>query len=179
MILSTRNLTASGIKKFIRGNNMQIISSTIHEAIDQGNGTVSVTEKHVYDDGAIYLHPYIAQSSWNLQEVADQRAANMNAAFATKAAQFAEAMNFEIPLTKTEFRDRFTTAEQIAIDNFNATYQSNPALTSEQKAAILSSLEHWKDTTKVYLGLQKTIDIVNLYESLGLIAAGRATQVLA
>lgn len=157
---------------------MRIVSSEILEAIPQQDGRISVTERHVYDDSSIYLHPYFADANWNLQEVAEQRAANMNAEFARREAQFAEAMNFEVPLTKTEFRDRLSTAEQIAIDNFNATYQSNPALTAEQKAAILSALEHWKDTTKVYLSLQKTVDIVNLWESLGLIAAGRAAQVL-
>lgn len=158
---------------------MRIVESIVYEAIDQGNGTVSVTEKHVYDDGGVYLHPYIAQANWNLQEVAETRAAKMNVEFERREQQFAEAMNFEIPLTKTEFRDRFTTVEQIAIDNFNATYQNNPNLTSEQKAAILSALQHYADTTKVYLSLQKTIDIVNMYEGLGLIAEGRAAEVLA
>lgn len=157
---------------------MRIISSEILEAIPQQDGRISVTERHVYDDSSIYLRPYFADASWNLQEVAEQRAANMNAEFARREAQFAEAMNFEVPLTKTEFRDRLSTAEQEEIDYFNDTYQSNPNLSAEQKKAILSALKHWNDTTKVYLSLQKTIDIVNLWESLGLIAAGRAAQVL-
>lgn len=157
---------------------MRVVNSEILEAIPQQDGRISVTERHTYDDGGLYLYPYFAQSDWDLQAVADQRAAAMNAEFARKEAQAAEAMNFEIPLTKTEFRDRFTTTEQIAIDNFNATYQANPGLTAEQKAAILSALEHYRDTTRVYLGLQKTIDIVSLWEALGLIANGRAAEVL-
>lgn len=100
---------------------MIIVSSEILEAIPQQDGRISVTERHVYDDGGVYLYPYFAQAEWNLQEVAEQRAANMNAEFARREAQFAEAMSFEIPLTKTEFRDRLSTVEQIAIDNFHAT----------------------------------------------------------
>lgn len=157
---------------------MRIISSEVTEAIPQQDGRVSVTERHLYDDGGLYLYPYFAQSDWDLQEVANQRAFNMNAEFSRKELQAAEAMNFELPLTKTEFRERFTTAEQIAIDNFNASYQSNSVLTTEQKAAILSALEHYKDTTRIYLGLQKTIDMVTMYESLGIIASDRASEVL-
>lgn len=157
---------------------MRILSSDIKESVTQIDGRISVTEKHTYDDGTIYLHAYLAPADFDLQTVAEQRAVNMNAEFERRELQVAEAMSFEIPLTKTEFRDRFTTAEQIAIDNFNATYQSNSALTVEQKAAILSALQHYADTTKVYLNLQKTIDIVLMYESLGLIAPGRAAEVL-
>jgi len=160
------------------GSGMRITSSEITEAIQQQDGRISVTEKHTYSDGGLYLYPYFAQPDWDLQEVANQRAFNINAEFTRKELQAAEAMNFEIPLTKTEFRERFTTAEQIAIDNFNASYQSNSVLTTEQKAAILSALEHYKDTTRIYLSLQKTIDMVTMYESLGIIATGRAAEVL-
>ena len=157
---------------------MRIVTSEIIDQVVQIDGRISVTERHTYDDGATQLISYLAEPEFDLQAIANDRAANINVQLAIKEAQQAEALNFEIPLLKAEFRDLFTDVEQIAIDNFNATYKSNGNLTTEQKAQILSALAYYSDAQRVYLSHPKTIAFVNLYEALGLISGGRAAEVL-
>lgn len=111
---------------------MQIISSEIiHES--EANGVVFVTEKHIFEDGDSHLYSYQTAPNSDLILAMNLRRQNMNAAITKKEQAEAEAMNFEILISKREFRDKFTQAEQEAIDEFNATYQSNPALTAQQK----------------------------------------------
>jgi hypothetical protein len=155
-----------------------IVNSVIEEQIPQVDGRIDVTEKHTYDDGATQYISYLASAELDLQLVANLRAENINKQLELKALAEAEAMNFEIPLFKAEFRDRFTTQEQIYIDNFNASYQSNPNLSTEQKAGILSALAYYADAGRVYLSHPKTISFVNMYEQLGILAEGRAAEVL-
>jgi hypothetical protein len=81
-------------------------------------------------------------------------------------------------LTKLEFRRKLTDAERPYIDEFNATFESNGLLTVEQKRAIRSGLEDYKVAQEVNLDDPQTQAMVQLYEALGLIAAGRATEIL-
>lgn len=60
---------------------MRIVSSEILEAIQQQDGRIGVTEKHTLDDGNTMLHSYIADADFVLQEVAEARAAKINAVF--------------------------------------------------------------------------------------------------
>ena len=161
-----------------RGRWAMITASEIIKQVPQIDGRISVTERHTYDDGATQEINYLADPNLDLQLVADSRAANINAALQAKEAALAESLNFEVPLFKSEFRDLFTTEEQIYIDNFNATYQSNPNLSIEQKAGILSALAYYADAGRVYLSHPKTIAFVNMYEQLGLIGVGRAAEIL-
>jgi len=155
-----------------------IVNSVILKQVPQVDGRIDVTERHTYSDGAVQDINYLAASTLDLQLVANLRAENINKELEAKALAEAEALNFEVPLFKAEFRDKFTTEEQVMIDNFNASYQSNPNLSSEQKAGILSALAYYADAGRVYLSHPKTIAFVHMYEQLGLIGQGRASEVL-
>jgi hypothetical protein len=155
-----------------------IINSIIEKQIPQIDGRIDVTEKHTYDNGDTQTINYLADASLDLQLVASLRAEKINVELQAKALAEAEAMNYEVPFFKAEFRDRFTTQEQVLVDNFNATYQSNPNLSSEQKAGILSALAYYADARRVYLAHPKTIAFVNMYEQLGILTYGRAAEIL-
>lgn len=155
-----------------------IISSEIISDIPQIDGRRDITELHLYSDGATQVINYLADADLDIQYIASQRAININLELDRKEKELAEAMNFEVPLYKAEFRDLFTATEQILIDNFNASYQDNPNLSAEQKAGILSALAYYADAGRVYLSHPKTIAFVQMYEALGLIGAGRASEIL-
>lgn len=156
---------------------MQIISSEIiHES--EANGVVFVTEKHIFEDGDSHLYSYQTAPTSDLILAMDLRRQNMNAAIVAKELAEAEAMNFEIPITKREFRDKFSQSEQEAIDEFNATYQSSPNLTAQQKRTIQTALARHSEIDKIYMSAPATIAVVNLFQQLGILSAERAAQVL-
>lgn len=155
-----------------------IISSEIVRQITQVDGRIDVTERHTYDDGATQDISYLADPALDLRLVATQRAANINAQLTLKEAALSEAMNFEVPLFKAEFRDLFTQAERENIDEFNATYLDSTLLTAEQKRAIRSGLAYYADAKRIYLSNPQTIATLQMYEALGLIGAGRAAEIL-
>lgn len=155
-----------------------IVSSEIISQVPQVDGRIDVTERHTYDDGATQDINYLADPTLDLQLVASQRAANINAAIQAKELALAEAMNFEVPLHKAEFRDLFTATERENIDEFNATYLDSQILTAEQKRAIRSGLAYYADAKRIYLSNMQTIATVQMYEALGLIGSGRAVEIL-
>lgn len=65
-----------------------------------------------------------------------------------------------------------------AIDEFNAGYATNPLLTAEQKAALRVTLEDYRAAQNILPTDSGTIRGVQMYEALGLIAVGRAAEVL-
>jgi len=156
--------------------NLIINSEIVQDSV--ANNIRYVTEKHTFSDATTLLHSYSLPSDLDANAVLLLRAENINKSLTHKAEVEALATNYEIPLFKAEFRDKFTTEEQIAIDSFNDNYKTLSTLTPELKASILSALEYYKDATKVYLSHPKTIAFVNMYEALGIIAPGRATEVL-
>jgi len=81
-------------------------------------------------------------------------------------------------LTKLMFRRLFTATEQKAIDRFNATFESHPALTDDQKDDVRTGLENYKAAGSVSLDDPDTGAVLGLYTALGILAAGRAQEIL-
>ncbi len=82
-------------------------------------------------------------------------------------------------LTKLTFRRLFTPVEQKAIDRFNATFESHPALTDDQKDDVRTGLENYKAAGSVSLDDPDTAKVLGLYTALGILAGGRAQEILA
>ncbi len=95
---------------------MRVVSSSFTVGVPQADGRVYVTELHLFDTG-IYSIPreYLAEPDLDFQAIADQRAANMNAEFARREAEFAEAMNFEAPISVRQFLELIPPADRIAL----------------------------------------------------------------
>ena len=107
------------------------------------------------------------------------RAVRLSAELLAREAASLEASSGELPLTKYQFRQRFTFPERVAIDQFNGgSYLSSELLTVEQKMAMTTMLEDYKAASEVRLSDPATIAAVQMYEGLGLIAYGRAVEVL-
>lgn len=80
--------------------------------------------------------------------------------------------------SKITFRRRFTDEERLLIDEFNATFETLPNLTAEQKRDIRSGLEDYKATDEVNRADPSTSKMLGLYTALGLIAPGRAEEII-
>jgi hypothetical protein len=156
-----------------------IVSSTYTTGHLQADGRRYIKERHLLDDGRSVDFEYLADAQINPVMVMTERAARLSAELQAQEASSAEAANGVIPLTKYQFRQRFTFPERVAIDQFNGgVYLVSDALTAEQKASITMMLEDYKAATEVRLSDPATIAAVQMYEGLGLIVAGRASEVL-
>lgn len=82
-------------------------------------------------------------------------------------------------LTHHEFRCRFTAGEQELIDEFNATFEAHPGLTAEQKRKVRTGLKNFEAASVVVLSDTAIPTMLGLYTLLGLLAEGRAAEILA
>jgi len=78
-------------------------------------------------------------------------------------------------LTKLSFRRLFTMPERIAFDNF----ESNENLTAEQKAALRTIAKDFEMAGEIDMGDPDTASGLAFLEAIGIIAGGRAAQILA
>lgn len=82
-------------------------------------------------------------------------------------------------LTKREWRLLFTDVERPKIDRFNATFETSPYLTEEQRDDVRSGLEDYKAATVVNKDDPATAQVLGLYVALGLLEAHRPAEILA
>jgi hypothetical protein len=80
--------------------------------------------------------------------------------------------------TKLAFERKFTDTEWAAAQNFNATFESIPQLTDEQKLKIRRGLNDYKIATEISSVDPGTSTLLSLYEMFGVIGAGRAQEIL-
>lgn len=82
--------------------------------------------------------------------------------------------NVGIVIPKYEFRKLFTLNERVAIDNV----QYNPNIPAQYKAILLTINKDLEVSSEVQLYNPDVINGVGLLEQIGLIAPGRAAQIL-
>lgn len=157
---------------------MPIVESILRDNVLQADGTRNVTERHTDHKGGVHDVTYRCPVGIDPQLVMEERAAKLGAQIDARDAAEVVARDFALPYTKFQFRQRYTLDEQKAIDDFNATFESNAQLTAEQKAEIRTALENFKASGGVYLNDPATISGVQMHEDLGLIAVGRAAEIL-
>lgn len=154
---------------------MPIVDSVVVTETLQADGRRSVLERHTDHQGRTYDVPYFAAADLDIEQVLNLRAVNIGREIDAKEAAAAAAAEFRIPLTKYEFRQRFAPAERAACDAFNAGFEAHPALSAEQKAAIRTGLEDFRAASAVDPVL--AMPMLQMYEALGLIAPGRASEI--
>jgi hypothetical protein len=146
---------------------MPIVSSAILTDTLQVDGSKSVLERHTDHQGKSYDIQYFAGPDMDIQQVLAERASRLGAEIDARLAAEAEANSFELPLTKKQFLDRFTASEYAAV---RAAAAQNATLDFYwQKLMVAES---------VYLSNAETQAGVQMLEAAGLIAAGRATEIL-
>lgn len=155
-----------------------VTQSTYTTGPAQADGRAYVTESHLLSDGRIVQFEYLADAGVDPNTVMQLRAQRVEAETQANEAAAGIAAQGAVPWTKFQFRQRFTSAEQVAIDEFNATFESNPGLNAEQKRQIRTGLKNLDASGAVYADNPATIAGVQMYEALGLIASGRAAEIL-
>ena len=134
--------------------------------VPQVDGRIDVTELHTHADGRTEIFNYLADADLNLQAVADQRAANINAALAAQEAAIAAATQYEIPLTPVEVMRRLTPSEWAA---FQASTDSNIAYF---RAVFDKTTVIYRGDTLTQLGFATLV-------SAGILSSDRVAEVLA
>lgn len=158
---------------------MPIISSTILSATPQQDGSTSVQERHTDHTGKTYDVSYFASEGMDVNLVLAARAERIGAEIDARALAEAEAVNFVLPVSKVAWRRRFTALEQDAIDAFNGgEYLTHPALDEATKGAIRRGLVLYDATPDINPQDPDTQALLGLYEMLGLIAPGRAAEIV-
>lgn len=79
-----------------------------------------------------------------------------------------------VTLTRYQFRKLFTFSERVAVDNFNA----NPSISAANKAILSSIIKDLELSGEVQLYNPDVAAGVVFLEQIGLIASGRAQQIL-
>lgn len=155
-----------------------ILSSTFNEGDVQVDGRRYVHESHLLDDGRTVDFDYLADDTISPSTVMMARAERLNAEMAAKESAYLIAFAGELPIDKLAWRREFTPSEQKAIDRFNSQFETSPLLTGDQRDAIRTGLENYKVATAINRTHTDTIAMVQLYETLGLLAQGRAAVIL-
>lgn len=146
---------------------MPITSSQILTATPQADGSRSVLERHTDHQGKTYDVQYFAPEGLDLDQTLAARADRLGADLDARLAAEAEANHFELPLTRKQFLDRFTATEYAAVRT--AAAQNYVLDFYWQKLMVAES---------VYLSNAETQAGVQMLEQAGLIAAGRASEIL-
>lgn len=154
---------------------MPVVTSQIVQMLLQLDGRSYVTERHTDHTGMTYEHEYLADVGLDTELVMQLRAIKLGAEIDARELAEAASQNFVIPLTKYAFRQRFTAAERLACDSFNANYAAHPALTEEQKDSIRTGLEDFNAASAIMPSI--AMPMLQMYEALGLIAPGRAAEI--
>lgn len=83
------------------------------------------------------------------------------------------AIDTTTPLTRYEFRARFTLNERVIIDNYDSS-----ELSAEHKAIIRTILRDFDSTDQIHLTHPAVAQALQTFEALGLVAGGRAAEIL-
>lgn len=155
-----------------------IVSSAFIEGPAQADGRHRVTELHTLSDGRVLKFDYLRDQGVSAEAVMAVRAEQINAQLEAERVARELVGTVRLPLTKLAFESLFTDAEWAAIQAFNASYDSIEALTPEQKLSIRRGLHSYAIAQDISLDDPRTMAQVTLYEMLGVIAPGRAAEIL-
>jgi hypothetical protein len=155
-----------------------IVSSAFTEGTVQQDGRRSVREVYTDDLGQLYVYEWLGDE--DITQVMTARTDVLNAAIARKRAADVVAANTLLPITRTEFRLLFTLEERYLIDEFNAQFDSNPALSTNQKRAIRTGLQDLQMANLIPRPFSsRVVAMLDLYLALGFLTSQRRSEILA
>ena len=156
---------------------MTVLSSSFTTR-KQKDGREDVTEYHTLNDGRIITFNYLADGKVNKELVLRLRAQRVTEELLEQKQAEEIAAQGTVALTKLQFRRLFSPEERIQIDAFNMSFETHPLLSKDQKASIRTALADYNVASDIRLDDAATIAALYMYESLGLIAFGRAKEIL-
>lgn len=159
----------------------QITQSTwTEDGASQADGRRWVTERHVDDLGRPMTFTYLASDGMDRSAIMAARATRLNADFAAKDAESAEAARGRIPWSKLEFRDQLGQATEVAMDGFFASFEARNDLTDQKKAAIRTGFNRYKEAHYIERPLRpEVLSLLGLLKTLGLITQERIDAIVA
>lgn len=151
-----------------------IVESTFTEGPAQADGRRYIFERHVDNLGRPMTFEYLATDDMDRQAILSARVTRLNADFAARDAEASEAARGKTPWSKLEFRDQLGQAAEVAMDAFFATFETNGALTDQQKAVIRTGINRYKEAHYIERPLRaEVLSLLGLLKSLGLITQER------
>lgn len=145
---------------------MPIVQSVIVAINEQVDGRAYVTEEHTHTNGYTYTVEYLAAQNVDRIAVMQARAQRIGADIDAREAIEAAAMNYEIPLSRLDILTR------ISDDEF-------AAMESTQHPTMRRGWAMFQSAQLIYRGDIRTQQMFALAEALGIIAQGRAAEILA
>lgn len=162
---------------------MTVITQSIYIADEhtQASGARYVIERHTDDLGRVMqFGPYLCEPDMNPENIMLERAARLNQDFAARDAESAQAAQGRIPWSKLEFRDQLGSQTEQAMDEFFATFESNPALTAQQKNQIRTGWRRFQEAHFIERPLRsEVLSMLGLLQALGLITQQQIDNIVA
>lgn len=155
-----------------------IVSSAFIEGPEQADGRHRVTERHTLSDGRVLTFDYLRDQEISAEVMMAARVEQITAQLEAERVARELVGTVRLPITKLAFESRFTDDEWAAIQVFNAGYDAMEALTPEQKLSIWRGLHSYAIAQDISLDDPRTVAQVTLYEMLGILAPGRAAEIL-
>lgn len=159
-----------------------IVESTYtQDAHEQVGGGRYTYERHVDNLGRpLSFGPYLCADNMNPESVMQARAVRLNAEFAARDAAASEAAQGRIPWSKLEFRDQLGKATEASMDYFFATFESNEALSAEQKAMIRTGWARYKEAHYIERPLRpEVLSLLGLFMALGMVTQAQIDEIQA
>jgi hypothetical protein len=148
---------------------------------EQAGGGRYVVERHVDNLGrAMTFGPYLLADGLDAQAIMTQRAARLNAEFALREAEAAEAANGRTPWSHLEFEAQLGDEAVAGMLAFFAAFEASGALSAAQKAAIRVGWHQYQRAQYIERPLRPSVlALLALLQSLGLVSAERVAAVTA
>jgi hypothetical protein len=159
-----------------------IVQSTYtQDEHEQAGGGRYTTERHIDNLGRpMTFGPYLCMDNMDPQAIMQARATRLDAEFAAREAEANEAAQGRVPWSKLEFRNQLGQQTEAAMDYFFATFESNPALTTEQKAMIRTGWARYREAHYIERPLRaEVLTLLGLFKALGLITQERIDAIVA
>lgn len=154
-----------------------IVSSTYTEGPPQADGRRYVSELHADDRGQTYTYEWLGDQDAAL--VLADRAAVLSAQIAAQRAAETVVLGTLLPFTHRKFRQLFTVAERMAVDELEVSFEQNPGLSNEQRAEIRTGFKDYygaEDVARPFI--PDVIKILDVFVSLGILTPERKAQIV-
>lgn len=162
---------------------MTIITQSVYveDEHSQTDGSRYVIEYHTDDLGRVMqFGPYLCQSGMDPETIMNSRAQRLNVDFALRELEQSQAAQGRIPWTKLEFRNQLGLETEQLMDEFFATFETNPQLTTEQKKQIRTGWRRFQEAHFIERPLKpEVISMLNLLQMLGLITQQQIDNIVA
>lgn len=154
----------------------EIVSSTFYESLPEPDGRRSVKETYTLGDGTVLEYSWLGAQDIAL--VMQARQETLLRLLKDREDALALVQGTELPLSKLEFRRKFTLLERQAIDTFNLKFETIPEVPEQYKAALRTIQKDFEGAGAIHLKNPDTIAALELYVILGLLSPDRKQEII-